>query len=665
MKMLCSSPSVPQIKAKLLADITHALNADGGRLLILAKPLARRAQILSYGLQPLTAIPIEKNLVWQDILYTEATIDRASSPTACPQTGIFSSTPASEVAGQSGWNQSASEDATTTELVARVYPIDRIAAQPQLAPLLTHFSAAGIHSLLILPLRYNRQCVGCLTLFRATPDLRWTDADLKLAQNLAIEMYLVAIQQQVAQMSGERVYYDVLTGLPHRVLLAQSLTLALAKMPAVGEVLAVVFLGLDRFKQINDSIGYRVGDRLLQLIAERLKNTLGTQAIVGRWSGDEFALFVPALSDINTVNEVAERVLNCFDLPFVFDRDFQNLKTNSLYIKASMGIAIAIGSGQDSETLLKHADAALDLAKNNGRNHYEIYTGNIARSTPDRLQLENMLDGVCAALAGRSIANTDGKPFDARQLLLHYQPQLDIHTGEIIGIEALLRCQDRSANLINPADFIPIAEATGSILPMGEWVIRTACKQKKLWQEMGLGDFPIAVNFSVKQLQSRRLIDTITDILAETGLSPTALEVEITESIAIKDLDLAISILESLREIGVKISLDDFGTGYSSLAALKYLPLDRLKIDRSFIRELRANTVDAGIVKTIVNLGHELNLNVVAEGVETVEQLEFLRSINCDTVQGFLFGRPLPASELETTIAQGSYWNRYRSHYHN
>ena len=248
---------------------------------------------------------------------------------------------------------------------------------------------------------------------------------------------------------------------------------------------------------------------------------------------------------------------------------------------------------------------------------------------------------------------------------LRTQPQIDIQTGAIIGIEALLRCQDTHANTINPADFIPIAEETGSIIQLGEWVIRTACNQSKLWQEMGLGNFPIAVNFSVKQLQDRSLIDTISEILAETKVSPETLEVEITESIAIKDLDLTISILESLREIGVKISLDDFGTGYSSLSALKYLPLDRLKIDRSFIRELKLNTIDASIVSTIVNLGHELNLNVVAEGVETIEQFELLRSINCDAVQGFFFSRPLAATELETMITTGSYWHHNLTHPHN
>jgi diguanylate cyclase (GGDEF)-like protein len=659
MKMLCSSPSVPQITSKLVADITQALTADGGRLLILAKPLAQHTQIYSYGLQPHIATPLEKNSFWQDLLYTETTIDRASS---------FTGTRSQIDSGKAGVGSQ--QHSATTEPLARVYPIDRIAAQPLLATLFTSFAAAGIESLLIVPLRDDRQCIGCLTLFRSAPllpqDSGWTDEELKLAQSLATEVYVAVMEQRVAQMCRNRAYYDVLTGLPNRLLFSQSLTLGLAKMPAVGEFLAVAFLGLDRFKNINDGISYRFGDRLLQLIAERLQHTLDHQAIVGRWSGDEFAILMPALSDVTALNQIADRVLSCFDLPFVFDRSVGILNTNSLYLKASMGIALSDRSGQDdSETLLKHADAALNLAKNKGRNNYEIYSGNIVHPTPvgaaspaeNRLQVENMLDSVCAALAGRAI--------DDRQLVLHYQPQLDIHTGQIIGIEALLRCQDLYAKLIDPADFIPIAEETGSILPMGEWVIRTACKQKKLWQDMGLGNFPIAVNFSVKQLQDRKLIDTITNILAETGLSPAALEVEITESIAIKDLDLAIAILESLREIGVKISLDDFGTGYSSLAILKYLPLDRLKIDRSFIRELQANTVDAGIVKTIVNLGHELNLNVVAEGVETVEQLDFLRSINCDTVQGFLFSRPLPASELETTIAKGIYWYNYQSHSHN
>ena len=620
MKLSCLSPSLPQIKPELLAEIAQALSADGCRLLIIAKPLAQRAQIFSYGLQPRNSTPIEKNLLWQDILKPQTTTTAETSST-------------------------------------EVYSIDRIWEYPILAPLSISFAAAGIQSLLILPLRHNQQCIGCLTLFRSRSSLQWTDQELKLARRLAINLYFAVVQQQVEQMFQDRAYRDVLTGLPHRLLLDRWLNLTLAKMPATGLFLAVILINLDRFKDINDSLGHRCGDRLLQLIATRLKHTLGTSAIVGRWSGDEFALLIPELRDINAVKTFADQVLRSFDLPFIFEQDFQILKTNSLYIKIGMGIAIATDGNLDRETLLQQADIALNRAKNNGKHSYEIYnpiapdTATTGTSSPplNRLRLENMLD--------RAIVD--------RKLFLHYQPQIDIQTGTIVGIEALLRCRDTHANTINPADFIPIAEETGSIIQLGEWVIRTACNQSKLWQEMGLGDFPVAVNFSVKQLQDPNLIDNIVEILAETKVSPGTLEVEITESIAIKDLDLTISILESLREIGVKISLDDFGTGYSSLAALKYLPLDRLKIDRSFIRELKLNTIDASIVSTIVNLGHELNLNVVAEGVETIEQFELLRSINCDAVQGFFFSRPLAATDLETMITTGSYWHYNHAHPHN
>ncbi len=639
MKMLCLSPSAPQLKPELLAEIAAALNADGSRLLILAKPLAQRAQIFSHGIQPHTSTPIERNSLWQNILYPPATTDRFSL------------------------------DPATSEPLVQVYPVDRVSQQPELALLLTAFQRVGIESLLILPLRYDRQCVGCLTLFRSVTlkQSRWTKDELQLAQSLAMQMYLAVMQQRIEQMIRDRAYYDLLTGLPNRLFLNQWLTLALAKMPPAGQVLAVILLNLDRFKNINDRLGHWVGDRLLQLIADRLKNLLGTEAIIGRWSGDEFALMIPGLSDIMAVTKIADRVLNCFELPFVFDRSFQELATNSLYIKVSMGIAIASRGGLDSQTPIQQADAALKRAQNNGKNSYEIYNTVAPLLTAgtsaaeQRWQLENMLDRVCAGLAYRAAGISVGK-FNDQKLLLHYQPQIDTQTGKTIGAEALLRCQDSHGKIINPADFITIAEETGAIIQIGQWVIRAACQQKKLWQDLGLGDFPIAVNFSVKQLQDRNLIDTIVKILAETGLSPAMLEVEITESMAIEDLDLTIAILASLREIGVKISLDDFGTGYSSLAALKYLPLDRLKIDRSFIRELRANTVDAGIVRTIVNLGHELNLNVIAEGVETVEQFEFLRSINCDAVQGFLFSRPLAASDFESMIIQNN--DRHQALFH-
>jgi diguanylate cyclase (GGDEF)-like protein len=618
MKMSCLSPSVPNIHPELLIEIAQALDADGLRLLILAQPPDQHARSFSYGLQPSTITPIEKNPLWENILNAQASSIQLSNSHSLVQI------------------------------------VDQIIEQPILAPLFTAFAAVGIQSLLILPIRENHQYLGCLTLFKSTAI--WTSEQLQLAQDLTLDLSVAIIQQHVEQLSRDRLYYDVLTGLPNRSLFTRLLTLSLAKMPSTDRVLTVIFLNLDRFKHINDCLGYKIGDRLLQLVAIRLKNTLGDQVIIGRWSGDEFAILIPELINPAAVTEVADLLLNCFNLPFRFDQSFQTLKTDSLYIKARMGMAIAT-TNMDSEILLQQADIALDRTKNNSHNKYEIYTAISAHPPIDRLRLENILI--------RAIAIADTAATDDRQLLLHYQPQIDIHTGEIIGIEALIRCQDFHAKIISPADFIPIAEENGSIIPMGKWVIKTACQQKKLWQDLGLGNFPIAINFSVKQLQDPDLVDTIKSILAETKLSPVDLEIEITESIAIKDLDTTIAVLDALRGIGVKIALDDFGTGYSSLAALKYLPLDRLKIDRSFIRELTVNSVESSIVKTIINLGHDLNLDVMAEGVETVAQLDVLRSINCDTVQGFLFSRPLTAIDLETALVQGTYWHQHLFPPHN
>ncbi len=613
MKMSCLSPSVPNIQSKLLIEIAQALEADGVRLLILAQPPSQRAQIFSYGLQPSTTEPIEKNSLWQDVFDCQSTNIQPNSPS--------------------------------------VVPIDRITDEPILEPLFMPFTVVGIQSLLILPLRENKQCIGCLTVFKSTPI--WTVDQLQLAKDLAFDLSIAIIQQQLEQLTNNRLYYDLLTGLPNRSLFTRLLTLSLAKMPPTDQVLTVMLLNLDRFKHINSCLGYKIGDQLLQLVADRLKNALENQVIIGRWSGDEFAILIPELTDTVAITEVADRILNCFNFSFKFDQKFQTLKTDSLYIKAKMGVAIT-ATIMDSEILLQQADIALAQSRNDSTNRYEIYTAISTHPPIDRLRLENILIKAIAISNTPATAATDD-----RQLLLHYQPQIDIHTGKIIGIEALIRCQDFHAKIISPADFIPIAEENGSIVPMGKWVIKTACQQKKRWQDLGFGNFPIAVNFSVKQLQDRNLVDTIIAILAETKLSASDLEVEITESIAIKDLDTTIAVLEALREIGVKIALDDFGTGYSSLAALKYLPLDRLKIDRSFIRELTENSVESSLVKTIINLGHELNLDVMAEGVETAAQLDVLRSINCDTVQGFLFSRPLTAIDLETAMARGSCWHQH------
>ncbi len=611
--LLHATPLSPQLESELLSEISRALDADGGRLLILGEPI-QRAQLYNYGIQPHISTPIEQNILWKKVLSSAANpVDNRRNNTT-----------------------------TSSSRSNQIYRIDDIYQQPSLEALFPAFRRVGIQSILILPLRSNDQCVGCLTLFRAEVSHNWTNDELQLAQRLVIHLSLAVAQRRVEYMFRRHVYYDPLTGLPNRSLLEQRLTLALAKMDAAGDGLAVIVLDLDRFKMINDSLGHVCGDQLLKLVAERLKKTLNATAIIGRWSGDEFTLIIPGLSSIKLVHEIAKRVQSCLKEPFEFPEIFPTLKTNLLHLKASLGIAIAPLHGADSETLLKRANAALYRAKQKGKNQYEIYTIDISNVATERLRLENILH----------------QAIESEQFFLHYQPQVDLKTGKVTGVEALVRCQDRYGKLISPADFIPIAEETGSIDRIGEWVLRQACQQNQFWRDMGLGDFPVAVNLSTIQLQEKNLIDVIAAILAETRLSPDGLEIEITESVAIKDLDLTIDILQCLRGIGVKISLDDFGTGYSSLASLKYLPLDRLKIDRSFVRELRVDTVEAGIVKAIINLGHELDLNVVAEGVETIEQLQFLKSINCDTVQGYLFSRPLSAIDLEPLIIHGGYWHQ-------
>jgi diguanylate cyclase (GGDEF)-like protein len=594
-ELLNTPPNQLSIDPQTIAIVARALGASGARMVVYPSPRSNKPQIFTYGIQPQTNAEIEKTASWQKSMYSQ---------------GSASATPMSYIT----W-------------------VDDIYEDPLLEALFRPCRAVGIRSLTILPLRYSHQCVGCITLFGlddcSVPVSNTTS--VKLASTLAIHLYLAIVQQQIEQMFHHQAYYDVVTGLPNRLLLHQRLTIALAKRQEAGDILAAICIDLERFKTINDSLGHAFGDRLLQLVASRLKVHLDRDIIIGRWGGDEFTLLVPGLTNVTEVEEVAESILNCFARPFEFERPLPTLDTELLYIKISMGIALAPYDGEDSETLLKHADAALHRAKQPGRNdRYELYTSVISDRSIQKLRLEHILY----------------QAIDRDQLLLHYQPKIDTKTHKIIGAEALLRCQDYAKKLISPADFIPIAEETGSIGRIGEWVIREACKQNKIWQDAGLLKFPIAVNLSIKQLQEQNPIETIVNILSETGLSPHYLEVEITESIAIQDLDLTIAILQSLRAIGVQVSLDDFGTGYSSLASLKHLPLDYLKVDRSFVNELSECSVDAGIVKTIVSLAHGLNLKAIAEGVETKEQLAFLESIGCDAVQGYLFSRPIPAVEF-------------------
>jgi diguanylate cyclase (GGDEF)-like protein len=600
---------------QLLVTVAAAFQANAARLYVIAEPINSVAQIYTYGQQPDIAIAIENNALWQRVIYDNS-----------------------------------------KEVQEQVYAIADIYQQSILEPLYFSLRQSHIQSLLIIPLRYSQQCIGCLTLFRShsastekSIDSRppWTAAEIQLAQSLTVHLYTGIMQQRIERMFRQQSYYDLLTGLPNRLLLQQRLTLALAKTQERGELLAVIFLDLDRFKNINDILGHSTGDQLLQMVTARLQEAIAVYDVLGRWGGDEFTFLVSSFDDMAELHHIAKTILDTLTTPFEFEDVFPYLNSKTLYVRASMGISIAPYDGTDSDTLLKHAHTALYRAKQKGRNHYDVYSSALSTTAVGQLRLENILyQAINDSFASdRKLNNVQNQQF-----VLHYQPQVDIASQQVIGVEALIRCYDYQARFISPAEFIPVAEETGLINQIGEWVLNTACEQNKLWQEQAVGYFPIAVNLSIKQIQQPNFVEIVMNALARSGLAPEYLEVEITESLAIQDLQLTIGVLQQLRTHGIKVSLDDFGTGHSSLAALKHLPLDHLKVDRSFIKDLTADSIDAGIVRTIINLGHELKLNVIAEGVETIEQLDFLRSVGCDGVQGFFFSRPLPAQDLAAQI---------------
>jgi diguanylate cyclase (GGDEF)-like protein/PAS domain S-box-containing protein len=446
------------------------------------------------------------------------------------------------------------------------------------------------------------------------------------------------MQKRIDDMIQQQVSHDLLTNLPNRMLFSERLSLALANVHEHGEILAVAFLDVDRFHTINDTLGYTAGDRLLQNVAQRLATCLRQTDIIARWEGDEFTLLMPRLNCVEDATKIAQRILNKFNAPFHFENQ-------EFRITVSIGIALAPYDGEDAETLLKKADTALYGAKQQGKNNYLLYTPAMNIKAFDKLVLENNLH----------------KAIDKEELLLHYQPQVDLNTGQILGMEALIRWQHPDLGLIPPNEFIPLAEETGLICRIGEWVLRTACAQNQAWQLAGLPPMRIAVNLSAHQFQQQNLVRTVAQVLQETGLDPRYLEIEITESTAMQDVNLTISVLQKLQAMGIKIAMDDFGTGYSSLSSLKRFPLHTLKIDQSFVQELTTSSNDAAIITAIIALGHKLNLQIIAEGVETSKQLEFLRSVKCEGIQGYLFSRPLSAEAAAQFCIDrnlGQYLNR-------
>ncbi len=438
-------------------------------------------------------------------------------------------------------------------------------------------------------------------------------------------------QQKAERQLNFLAFYDVLTGLANRTLFLDHLRLAMAGAKRHDTLMALHFLDLDRFKEINDTLGHHVGDLLLQSVAARLQECLRDTDTVARLGGDEFAIIQTDLEGIEGAETLAAKIMEALARPFTLDG-------NEVYTSTSIGITVYPVENADPEQLLKNADMAMYAAKNQGRNNFQFFSASMNVETHSRMKLQ----------AGLRQALENG------EFVLFYQPKVSLQNGQIVGAEALLRWRAADGKLVPPNDFIPVAEESGLIVPIGEWVLAAACRQTLAWQETGYPALRMSVNLSPVQFKRNNLIETVTAALRESGLPPHALELEITESLLMDNDRAALDALEWLRELGVRVSVDDFGTGYSSLNYLKRLPVDTLKIDRSFIDDIPHNSDDVAIARSIISLGHHLNLNIVAEGVETAAQAEFLLAHGCDEVQGFYFSRPVPAEEFETLLRAGA-----------
>lgn len=428
------------------------------------------------------------------------------------------------------------------------------------------------------------------------------------------------------------VNHDELTGLPNRKRFRERLQQEIAtgeKEPA-GTMFGVLFLDLDRFKTINESQGHGAGDRLLKEVGAVLRALMPEDHLLARLGADEFALLVPAGQSADDISQRAQEVLQRFASPLSVDG-------TDHHVTLSIGISTWPQDGQDAETLLKNADTAMDSAKQRGGFNFQFYQPAMNEMILEQLRMENRLR----------------QALEQNELIVYYQPLVCIATGEVQGMEALLRWNNPQEGMISPARFIPVAEKTGLILPIGEWVLRTACRETQRWHEAGYHDLHVSVNLSPRQFEHPDLVDMIAGILLETSLRPECLKLEITESVAMQNADRAIEKLHALKELGIHISIDDFGTGYSSLNYLKRFPIDTLKIDRSFVGDIPRDGDDMAIVTAIIAMAHNLKIDVVAEGVETSEQLQFLQAQDCDLMQGYLFSPPVPAPVFDELLAEG------------
>lgn len=437
-------------------------------------------------------------------------------------------------------------------------------------------------------------------------------------------------------------FHDDLTGLPNRHLLKDRLNQAIKTAHHHGRIVATLFLDIDNFKRINDTLGHDAGDSLLKSVAERLRDfvrrsdtisrtpTDEVDSTIARLGGDEFTVLLSEINTSQNAAQVATRILETIRQPFM-------IADHEIFVTSSIGISVYPHDGNNAETLLKNADTAMYYAKTQGRNNFQFYAQHMNVAACERFSMENKLR----------------KALDNKEFHLFYQPQLDIRTGNIVGVEALIRWIDSENNIVLPGVFIPLAEETGLIVPIGEWILNTACTQNKVWQDAGFPPMFVSVNISSAQFKQPSFIKTVEKALQDTGLNPHYLELELTESILMETTEAAIQTLNDLKSMGLRISIDDFGTGYSSLSYLKRFPIDTLKIDRSFVRDVTSDPDDKAIINAIIALARSLNLKVIAEGVETIQQLVCLHEQGSDGMQGYLFSPPLPKDSLTQLLQEG------------